>query len=321
MALHLSHYSAVRYWLTKSGDECVPDIESVSTLAEATANASDLKEARLPFGFDGRRPLHVLVSDKATKRNREDVACHVWSGPVLPGSFYGLYGASRVSSPEFTFLQMASCLSLRELVELGDYLCGAFSVDDEKQRFSGLREPLTSVERIESFLNRSSGAYGACKASHALRYVVDRAASPMEVKLAMMFSLPAKEGGWNMPVLQLNEKIPVSKEYRALAGSQFYFGDIYFPTVNGDIEYDSYEFHTGRHRLDHTQKRRNILEVMGVKTMSATWDQIATFESFSTFVLAVKKRFGIRVKPCSPDVGRAREGLYEFLMRPSRRMF
>ena len=48
MTLYLSHQSALRYWLTKTGDEVVPDGVSDRNLAFATASMKEVKGAGLP---------------------------------------------------------------------------------------------------------------------------------------------------------------------------------------------------------------------------------------------------------------------------------
>lgn len=321
MGIYVSHQSAVRYWLCKSGDECVPNIAFARSLEHASANSGDLREARLPLSYNEDDPLHVLVRDKNEKRNTKGLVCHTWTGPIPDNSFNELLDGNLMSSPEFTFLQMAKTLSFCEAVRLGNYLCGSFSVGANGRDYIGGRAPLTNPRLIGSFLERCKGAPGIANARRALKYIVPGAASPMEVFLAMTFNLPAKEGGWGMPTIEANQPIEVDERLIPLAGTDHYVGDVYLPTVHGDVEYDSYQYHTGRYRLDHTQERRNVLEVMGIKTMSATWGQIDTFEKFATFVWALKKRFGIRQKEYPPRVVRAQEDLYQFLTKPESRLF
>ena len=321
MALYLSHESAVRYWLTKSGDEATPEVANVQTLALAVAGRAEVMGTVLPLDYSEGQPLHLLVADQASIRNWPGVTCHMWSTPLPPGAFCEFYDNVFVSSPEFTFLQMAAANSLWEAVELGCYLCGCFSISDKGRGYVGSRAPLATPESIATFLDAAKGAHGVNKARRALKYVRPRAASPMEVALVMMFTLPPKEGGWGMPKIEVNQKIEVAPELRPLAGCDHYLGDIYFPTANADVEYDSAEFHTGRYRLDHTQQRRNVLEVMGTKTMSATWGQMSSFQKWSAFVWAVKKRFGIRQRRFSPAAEIAQANLYDFLVNPKRTLF
>ena len=321
MSLIVSHESALCYWLTKTGDECVPDYSDVRTLARATVSMGEVRDALLPVGYSEKRPLHVLVADQQSLRSLHQVKTHLFGGRLPPGSLCELSGSNYVSSPEFTFLQASAGRSLIELLELGYYLCGSFSIDERGHGYTGQRAPLTTPEDIARFLDSADGAYGVRKARSALRYLLPNSASPMEVLLALAFVLPPRLGGWEFPEIQVNQRIDVDERLRMIAESDFFVGDIYLPSVCGDVEYDSEEFHTGRWRADHTQARRNVLEVMDVKTMSATWSQISDFEKFRTFIWMVKERFGIAHRTFTPQEVAAQTNLYEYLTDFSRKLF
>lgn len=321
MTLYLSHQSALRYWLTKTGDEVVPDGVSDRNLAFATASMKEVKGAGLPFDYSPKRPLHLLVPDRNCARGLRSVVTHVWSGAVPPGSFNELWGSNRVSSPEFTFLQMAGRRPLIETIEIGCYLCGGFSIGDEGRGYVGERCPLTNPESMGSFLEAAKGSYGAHPAKRALAYVMPFAASPMEVLLMLAFSLPPELGGWAFPPISANQRIEVDERLRPLIDESYVKGDIFMPSVRGDVEYDSREFHTGKYRLDHTQARRNVLEAMGVKTVSATWGQIDTFEKFEVFIWMVAERFGIERRGFSDREQAAQKELYSFLIDRNKLIF
>lgn len=321
MAVFVSHESALRYWLTKTGDECVPEVAPVCSLAWANASMKEIKGLPLPMDFSEDRPLDVLVPDQASLRSLVAVKTHLWGGALPVGSFRELSGSSYVSSPEFTFLQVAARRNFVETLEIGYHLCGAFSIDGEGHGYAGQRAPLTTPESIASFLAQARGAYGARKARGALRYLRPNVASAMEILLAMAFSLPPGRGGWAFPEITANQRINVDEHLRKVADASYFVGDIYLPSVRGDVEFDSKKFHTGRWRADHTQARRNVLEVMGVKTMSATWSQIDDFDKFETFVWMVKERFGIPHRAFTRAETTAQIELYEHLTDFGRTLF
>lgn len=274
-------------------------------------------------------PLIILRKGPYTYLFPISRACAAFSGsrPISlaggcpPGSLCELSGANYVSSPEFTFLQAAAGRSPIEILELGYYLCGSFSIGEKGCGYTGQRAPLTTPENIARFLDSASGAYGVRKARSALRYLLPNAASPMEVLLVLALVLPPRLGGWGFPEIQVNQRIDVDEHLRVIAEADFFVGDIYLPSVNGDVEYDSEEFHTGRWRADHTQARRNVLEVMDVKTMSATWSQLSDFEKFRTFTWMVKERFGIPHRTFTPQEIAAQVSLYEHLTDFGRKLF
>lgn len=321
MSVYLSHDSALRYWLTKREGEAVPDIADERGFAEARGSMRELRGTALPLDFSRKRPLHVLVPDRRDYRSLASAVTHVRTGHLPAGSFYELSGSNCVSGPELTLLQMAQTRSLLEVVEIGCYLCGMFAIGDEGHGYVGPRAPLTTPERIAEYLEMSGGAYGIARAREALRYITPLAASPMEVLLVMAFVLPPRLGGWDLPEISVNQRIEIDERLRILAGTDHFVGDIYLPSVRGDVEFDSREYHSGKYRLDHTQTRRNILEAMDVKTVSATYGQVDRFDRFETFIWMVKRRFGIPQRAFTDDERDAQVELFEHLIDPRATLF
>jgi hypothetical protein len=321
MGLFIGNESAVRYWLTKAGDECVPEVAPDLSLAQAEINSGLIKSQTLSFEHTKADPLHLLVAERGLCRALSGATAHVWSGPVPPGSFYLLSGSTRIASPELTFLLMAGHLELKETIELGCYLCGAFSIDDKGYGYTGKRQPLTTPEVIGAFLDKVPHAYGMARARRALRYVVANTASPMEVLLGMEYALPVKMGGWALPHIVANQRIDVRPELRRLAGASYFVGDIFIPGIMSNSEYDSAEFHTGKYRLDHTQTRRNVLEAMEVKTVSATYNQIRTADIFDDYMWMVEERFDLSHREFTLEQKMVQHDLHDFLIAHTRKRF
>lgn len=321
MRVVLSHESALRYWLTKTSDEALPSPSACQSLALASANMRDIKQAELPFGFSRGQSLHVLVGERSAVRNQRSLQVHRWCGTIPPGTFYELSGSNLVSSPEFTFVQMAARRPLCEVVEIGDYLCGLFAINDRGRGYTGQREALTTPDAIARFLDGMPGGYGVKQARRALACIVPRTASPKEVMLCSMLVLPRSEGGRGIRHVVANQEVKIPERLWEFAGTDSFYCDVYVPEARGDVEYDSEQYHTGRFRLDHTQKRRNILEVAGIKTMSATPGQLSTFDNFSSFLWMLNKRFGLRERRLTDAQFFARQDLFEYFADPHRMLF
>ena len=298
MTIVLSHESALRYWLTASNDGRLLDPSWSHSLTNASGNMRDIKCAELPFEYSSRDKLHVLVADHDSTRNQLKVVTHRWAGPVPSESLCEYSDTCLISSPEFTFLQLAGSKSIMELIEVGTYLCAGFSIT-ELGDFNELRAPVTKPERVESYLACVRGSRGATKAQNALCHVVPNTASPMEILLCLAFTLPRRLGGWGYPEARANEELDVPDHLRATLRSRTLRCDLYFPSVRGDIEYDSAAFHSDTERLDYTQTRRNLLEAMGVKTVSATKGQLNTYERFRDFMWMAIERLGLPWRPPS----------------------
>ena len=71
-------------------------------------------------------PIEVLLHDKSQRTRSKAVRARIWATPVVPTAFRTARKGIYVSSPEFAFLQMATRLTLPELVALGMELCGTY---------------------------------------------------------------------------------------------------------------------------------------------------------------------------------------------------
>ena len=322
MGLCLGHESALRYWLTKTGDEAMPGHAPLGSFSRAEARLKTVRAERLPVEPERGRPLHLVVPDRRLGHALDDVIAHVWSGKLPNGALCELTGDNTVTSPELTFVQMAARLSLVEAVEVGDYLCSTFSIDDSGRDYVGERGQLTSVESLRAFVDAlPPGFHGIRKARAALEHVIDGLASPMEVFLGMSLGLPAELGGRGPFLLHANQVIAIDAHIQRLLGARYLKGDLYLPEFNADVEFDSYRYHTGPYRLDHTQARRNALEAMGVKTISATYGQVKTLELFDEFIWVLRQRLGLDHPTQSNEERQAQMALHDLLLSPDRRLF
>lgn len=322
MGLCIGYESSLRYWLTKTGDEALPEAATAGAFRQAEATSSLVKEGTLPFGPEPGRPLHLVVCDPALKHRVRDCQVHVCRTSLPSGSFRCLPQGNIVSSPELTFLQMSSTASLWQLIEIGNYLCSTFSISDEGRGYTGKREQLVSVKRLVEFLDAlPPNTYGANKARTALEYVVELTASPKESQLAMHYRLPSELGGRGPINISANQAIRIDEHGQRLLDSGSLVGDLFLPDFNCDLEFDSVEFHTGRFRLDHTQARRNVLEAMGIKTVSATEGQINRLGKLDDFTWLLEERIGAPHPVYTREQRLAQIDLFDWLSDPRRALF
>jgi len=273
--------------------------------------------SQLPAGVGGLRPpVHVLLDRQTGRREPAQVRQHVCSLDLPAGSFVELGGGLWVCSPELVFLQMASSLSLIELILLGFELCGTYSllpheeeqghasprmddldVSDPRRRGFNNRPPLTSVERIKAFLARTPGMKGGVKAARALRYVIDGSASPMESKLAMLLTLPYGLGGFGFPQPALNHRIVPTRYDRRGAGQRHYVCDLYWPERGVAVEYDSDLAHATSERLAADAVRRNALALLGVTSYTVGRKQINDAREMNRIAFILARALGRRLRP------------------------
>lgn len=204
MNVCLSHDTAFR-WLMRNRSPRMCGLTSmvrVLPLSSPSSIASQHLLSALSLDDD---KLEVLVCRSNGRRGSGGVVSHL-SGLSYPaGSFVrvpvpgvdGVYSAS----PELVFRQIAAKRSLLEAVYVGYALCSSYRVDGSVEGGIAIRagddEPLTSVERIRAYLERTEGSYGCAKARRALSYVREGSMSPTESGLAMGLNLPSCLGGFD----------------------------------------------------------------------------------------------------------------------------
>lgn len=196
MGLCLGFESALQYWLTKRGDEAIPEAADTGRFAHSEASSRLLAHEYLPLEPSVNRSLHLLVPNQALKHRLDNIVVHACSSKLPAGSFCRLGGDNLVASPALTFLQMAPRHSLWELVEIGCYLCSKFSISERGRDYVGEREQLVTLDELRRYIDSlPNRAYGKRQAARALSYVVELTASPKETHLAMHYGMPPNLGG------------------------------------------------------------------------------------------------------------------------------
>ena len=322
MGLCLGFESALQHWLTKGEDEAVPEGTDTGRFAFAQASSRLARREHLPLEPSEKRPLHLMVPNQTVKHRLDGFEVHVCSTRLPEHSFRRLSGDNLVASPELTFLELAQTYSLWELVEVGNYLCSTFSIDDAGRGYTGRRAQVTTPEQLCCYLDElPQRMRGVRRARQALKHVVELTASPKESQLAMHYHLPAELGGRGPFDIVANQAIQIDEHGQRLLGSGYLVGDLLLPDFKCDLEFDSIKFHTGRFRLDHTQTRRNILEAMGIKTVSATEGQINTLEKLDDFTWLLEERLGIPHPTYTREQRLAQIYLFDWLNDPQRSLF
>lgn len=248
-----------------------------------------------------------------------------------------------MSSPEFCFFQLATKLSLIELIELGFELCGSYSLPrntttnkdnapdkgkapnencdmnpnantDSSQKTLFNRTPLSSIKKLLMFTLHMEGVHGRSRALQALRYIVENSASPMETTLVMLLTLPYKLGGYGFPYPKLNSRITPAKAAKGSANKAFYSCDLFWPDKALAVEYDSDAYHTGPERIASDSKRRNSLTSMGIQVITVTNQQIRNTEEFNKVAKQLATGLEKRLQFKNPGFTEARNALRSALL-------
>ena len=324
--LFVSHMSALRYWRQLEGLSTTDStrVRSLSGAMGSVKEARKLDPKAHGFIMSEHSPLDVLVSDAQHRRYAKELKPHLWSSEVPDRAFRQVAEGLFVSTPEFLFVQLAEHLSLVELAQLGNELCGGYFL----LAASGFcdrpnNEPVTSRRKLLMFVKRASHSRGAQKALRALTWVTDHCNSPMETNTLLVLCLPTRMGGWSLPMPKVNSPIDINERMERYVGGKKYIPDFSWKRkVNGRWihvtgEYDSHENHDASADAEYTRIRRNDMKAMGLWVTSINRSQMASAEKFQYPARQIARDLGLYRRVPNPQRLQKQDELMELLRRES----
>lgn len=220
-----------------------------------------LQSALLPSQLRSSDTVHVCIGEDSVRSRACGLSCHVWTGPKH-GSFFGINDEFCVSTPEACFIQMAGSLPLIHLIELGFLLCGTYAPSAVDLPMTCGLQPLTSLSRLNNYIDRCGGESGVVNARRALKYVRNGSASVMETKLTMLLCLPRMLGGIGLPLPELNAEILIPSNLTGRTLTNVRRPDLFWPDRNVAVEYDSNEYHSVAERVVEDSRRKKRVDLM-----------------------------------------------------------
>jgi len=244
-----------------------------------------------------------------------------------------------MSSPEFCFFQMADEYPLGKFIALGLELCGSYSLPGNVS--AGLEQvssadrgasgqlshshiaaeqtlyelpPLTNKRKLKAFTARMEGRPGYNQAIKALNYIADDSASPMETILVILLTLPYRDGGYGLPMPELNGRIYPGKGIRKFSGREFYRGDLLWREAGVVAEYNSDLEHASPESIAKDAIRRSDLELCGFYEVTVTKRQIKNVGLFDNVARQAAAKIGKRLRYKDPEFSRARDELRGVLL-------
>ena len=317
MKAFLSHFTALAYWRDYfPHDSLLGAPAETSRVEECAYRKADLIECVPDALVVPGRAIDVLVFHQNCRSSSRDIDYHVWRTPLPDDAFYQ-DGRFYVSSPEFTFLQLSSSLSIAQLIALGCELCGTYVLQPgsprniaslhgigtrySPDRYPKRPEPLTTIERLIACVESARGARGGAKARRALRYVVEASRSVMETETALKLCLPPMIGGYGIPFPAMNETIDLDDEGRAIAGSRWCNGDLCWNKAKLDVEYYG-DVHAEFAQMQHDAGRVLGIEHMKWQVIILTYSQVSDITRFEVVAHEVADRVDHRLR--KPILGR-----------------
>lgn len=181
---------------------------------------------------------HVSVFTEEDRRRRKGVVCHL----AQPDARVGVLRGTRISMPVRLFIELASMLSLVDLVIVGDFM---------------VRKDWTTPAQLVASCRDSNDRHAAAALRAAL-YVRDGVDSPMETRLRMLIVLAG------LPEPQVNFK--VRDEY----GSVLRRFDLSYPDLKLIVEYDGRQHAEDTVQYDIDIYRREDLDRWGWRIVVVT---------------------------------------------------
>lgn len=157
-------------------------------------------------------------------------------------------------------------------------------------------EPITSVDSLLAFTNSAAAFPGCARVRKALRYVLDRSASPAESRLVLLLCTKRSLGGYGLPLPQMNYRVDVVGEGRKCTSHKYFVLDLFWENARLDVEYDSDAFHASKAGIASDAERRNALVAMGYTVITVTNGQVSSADSLDDVAFAIAHALKVRIR-------------------------
>lgn len=220
-------------------------------------------------------PLDFLVATPRAMRRAENIAPHLCTRPLPVGSLIPIPSPLDemelyCTSPELTFVQLCHHHDVLDAIFHGMSLCSDYRLDTMARSgvtYREFEEPLTTPQKIRSYLALADTIPGIQLARRALPHVHPHARSPKEIGIAMFFGLPQRLGGMALGEIHLNPCIDIFDGYGPDGSprtSQRFPDVIAARTVQGIVlmvafDYDSRAEHRDPWKVARDARRRNAI--------------------------------------------------------------
>lgn len=303
----IAYQSALQYWRAQTSQFSGGLIDLHDTNTRTKQCLSSLEKPQFDFPDyltrDVSLPFHVIVGNSKARVRSKKITSHTWQ-KIPKSSTRHISDGTLISTPEFCFLQMASTLTLAQLILLGYEICGTYAVQSNEparcRNFS-----LTTGDSLTKFTKQSLHLHGYQKASRAVPYIIEGSASPMESILTMLLCLPYKLGGYNIATPVLNCRINIPNHAKKLTDKNYYVCDLCWPKQRLCIEYDSTFYHNTHNRIESDARRRNTLLALNYTVLTVSANQVMNPELFGKLARQVSKILKSRLSLPEPQFSKA----------------
>lgn len=253
--------------------------------------------------------IELGVFGRQKRANRRHLKTRLLSKKLPAKSLITASRKMSFASPELIIAQLAVKYSPVQLAQIIMEFTGTYSLSPDasdsryETRFGAPQ--VTTVSRINAMMQHMPRVVARHKLVDALEMAIEGSASPTETIIALMLSLPAENGGYEMGAPVLNPRIAAPENLREHLLQREYYPDIFFQDCYADVEYESTAFHLDpvtanwqHHELalwrDVTadkaaddRRRMRELQMLGVQVIPATHKDIASADSMDRLAWAL----------------------------------
>ena len=242
-----------------------------AVLSTCGTSQKELNSAAGLLGLQGET-LHALVGGRGRRTYRGGIVSHVWTGSVAQDALIRIAPGIYVASPELNALLMMRGRKKMHRAQILMSYCGLFAIDESAEDGFVKRAPLTTVSKLRECALRLRGEPCAKAMLEALELTLECARSPMEPRLALLFMVGRRQGGFGFEPPELNAVVPLSADGSSIWGFNSIEGDIVWRGFGVIVEYNGRLRHVARYGDDLT--RANALRASGYQVFLVTSQQM-----------------------------------------------
>lgn len=301
MTLVLSDITAARLWAAY-GSPGFPAaaFASPTEAKRALASAPTKRDIDRLLAHDLphlAEPIDALVVGAHARRAIGGISCGSLFKDPPPRSICRFEESLYITSPALTYIRLGLQFEIPQLAFIGSLLCGTFAIspnhDGHRNPNASTslpeRTPITTRARISDYVENASGIHGASLARSALRYIGERARSPMEIELFLLMTLPPRFGGYGLEPPLMNTPIHLGR------------GDVCIPDFHWAghhvvMEYLGEQYHSDPDQMRASARRANVYADHGFAQIVVTFDQIKSGEALDRIVRPVFSSTGKRMR-------------------------
>lgn len=326
-----SHEDALWYWyrmgperLCRSKRVLNPSLDD-TTLSLRRLSSLDLagvgmeKCPREVLGQNASSPpeLRCIVKPSLGGSAPAGIRSARWYDRLPEGSLFHIGSGAYVCSPEFALLQLSYELGEVDLIRLCCHLFSEYFVDMSSGQLVS-REAICSRKTMEGFLGLCEFRRGRPSLARAMTHSVERAASPREIELYLLTSLPPRLGGYGLSGCSLNPERLISQQDSAILDRpdrKCVRMDLLWERRRVALEYQ------GAHRAKHHSEDRgriNMLSSMGYTILQVDNEQMRSARRFDALMDQLAKSLRRRLPSHDQEWLRKNSALRERLLGPGR---